>query len=110
MTENIKNSIEQYGKTISVTTADGAEVSTPKAFIQPLRSDYQSPLYEDYQNDKSTEQFLYIGLPETNLSDMPSGTLLKSDSNVYEIKMIEKVYISEEVAYERAVLEKHVSQ
>ena len=110
MIDIIQNTISLYGKTVTILDANKNTISSTKAFIQPLRSDYQSPLYEDYQQDKSVEQFLYIGLPEVNLNQLPSGTLIQSGSKIYAIKMSETVYLSEDVVYERAVLENYTSE
>ena len=110
MIDPVKTSILKYGQTITLIDGNEEIVSTSKAFIQPLRSDYQSPLYEDYQEDKSIEQFLYIGLPEVDLINMPSETLIKTDDMTYTIKKVENVYLSEKVIYERAVLEKYIAE
>ena len=98
--------IEQFGQEIQI--IDPSEnVFYTKAFIQPLRSDYQSPLYADYQENQGDEQYLYIGMPGVNLSSYPSGTLIKVNSKYYEIKKVEYVYFSGSVVYERAVLEEN---
>ena len=106
----LKIPISHYGQSITIMNANKETISTSTALIQPLRSDYQSPLYKDYQENDNTEQFLYIGLPETDLNSLPSDTLIESDSIIYKIKKIESFRLSDPVLYERAVLEKYTSE
>ncbi len=101
-----KSLIYRYGQKITVEIPN-ENPKTSRAFIQPLRSDYQSALYEDYQTDAMNEQYLYIGIPNVKLVNAPSGTLIKTDSETYTIKKIENVVVSGKVIYERAVLEKY---
>lgn len=101
-----KSLIYRYGQKITVEIPN-ENPKTSRAFIQPLRSDYQSALYEDYQTDAMNEQYLYIGIPNVKLVNAPSGTLIKTDLDTYTIKKIENVIVSGKVIYERAVLEKY---
>ena len=100
--------IEQFGQEIQIVDPS-QNVVYAKAFIQPLRSDYQSPLYADYLENQNDEQYLYIGMPGVNLSSYPSGTVIKLGEVTYDIKKVEYVYFSGNVVYERAVLEESSS-
>ena len=98
--------ITKYGQTVSIKKTALSDPETTKAFIQPLRSDYQSNLYGDYVETEGTEQFLYIGLPEYKLPDYPNTTRITFSNQPYAIKKAENVYFGENVLYVRAVLEK----
>ncbi len=100
----VQSLISNYGQTITIVDPSDNKI-TSKAFIQPLRSDYQSPLYADYMETPGTEQYLYIGLAKVKLSSYPSGTTIIADSKSYKIKKIENVYLTSKIIYERAVLE-----
>ena len=100
-----RNLISKYGQNIKVTKDNKKTYMNTKAFIQPLRCDMQSELYGDYTDSQNTEQYLYIGLPETKLSN--SGDAIVIVDNVdYKIKKAEEVIFSGKILYERAVLEK----
>lgn len=101
-----KSLIYRYGQKITIEIPNN-NPKISRAFIQPLRSDYQSALYEDYQTDAMNEQYLYIGIPSVKIVNAPSGTLIKTDSDTYTIKKSENVVVSGKVIYERAVLEKY---
>lgn len=101
-----KSLIYRYGQKITIEIPNENSKAS-RAFIQPLRSDYQSALYEDYQTDAMNEQYLYIGIPNIKLVNAPTDTLIKTDSDTYIIKKVENVIISGKVIYERAVLEKY---
>lgn len=98
--------IKKYGQTVSIKKTYSSDPEIDKAFIQPLRSDYQSSLYGDYIETEATEQFLYIGLPNHKLPDYPSTTRIIFSNQSYIIKKAENVYFGENVLYVRAVLEK----
>ena len=98
--------IKRYGQLVSIKKTSSSEPINTKAFIQPLRSDYQSNLYGDYIETEGTEQFLYIGLPDYNLPDYPNTTRLTFSNQSYTIKKAENVYFGENVLYVRAVLKK----
>lgn len=106
MFNDTKALISRYGQKIVIEIPEN-NPKTSKAFIQPLRSDYQSALYGDYQTEDTVEQYLYIGIPDNKLINAPSETLIKTDSDTYVIKKMENVNISGKVIYERAVLEKY---
>ena len=98
--------IKKYGQAISIKKTSSSDPQKTKAFIQPLRSDYQSSLYGDYIETEGVEQFLYIGLPDYKLTDYPSTTRIIFSNQSYVIKKAENVYFGESVLYVRAVLEK----
>ena len=98
--------IKKYGQPISIKKTSSSDPENTKAFIQPLRSDYQSGLYGDYIETEGTEQFLYIGLPEYKLTDYPNTTRITFSNQDYVIKKAENVYFGESIIYVRAVLEK----
>lgn len=101
MIKNVtKDIINQFGQSITVNNIKS------KALIQPLRSDYQSYLYMDYQTSENKEQFLYIGFSDVNLTESSSDTLIKTATESYRVIKSEKVYLSDTAVYERAVLEK----
>lgn len=106
MIEETKKLIEIYGQNISVNLFPEDIVKNSKAFIQPLRSDYQSLLYLDYAESSKVEQYLYIGSAELELYEHPNSIIKLSDSSKYTIKKVEKVYLLSKAIYERAVLEK----
>ena len=98
--------ISQYGQNITLTSSCKNLPLNFKAFIQPLRSDFQSDLYGDYKESETSEQFLYIGPPDINLKEYPDDTIIESNSEKFKIKKAENVYLSGKVIYERGVLEK----
>ena len=108
MLNYLKTLISSYGQSIAVTFTDASSKSKlikSRAFIQPLRSDEQSPLYGDYNSSNTTEQFLYIGKADVKLYACPEGTLIETASGKYKIKKAENVCLGKKVIYERAVLE-----
>lgn len=109
MLNYLKTLISIYGQNVTITFKDESENKNKslkaQAFIQPLRSDYQSPLYGDYNPDTTTEQFLYIGMADIKLCSCPSDTIIETSSEKYEIKKVESVYLGKKILYERAVLE-----
>jgi len=94
--------IKLYGQKIIIDYGD-SEKNT-YAFIQPLRKDEQSALYADYLNNNQDEQYLYIGLPENDICSHSESTIT-ADNVEYKIIKAEKVFFSNKVIYERAVLE-----
>ena len=102
--------ISNYGQSITVKKNEDDKPIHTKAFVQPLRCDYQSELYGDYvdSNNKNVEQYLYIGDPEIKLSSAPNAIITVDNQN-YFIKKAEEVIFSDKVLYERAVLEKSQS-
>ncbi len=104
MKARVETLISKFGQSVDITTSKEKNPIKVKAFIQPLRSNIQSELYEDYRDSDKTEQNLYIGLPGTNLSDNPSATLTFGGKN-YAIKKVEKVNVLGKDIYERAVIE-----
>ncbi len=111
MLNYLKTLISNYGQHITVTFTDStggkSKSIKSRAFIQPLRSDDQSPLYGDYNSSITTEQFLYIGKADVKLCSCPEGTVIETASGIYEIKKAENVYLGKKAIYERAVLEIH---
>ncbi len=103
-----RNLISKYGQKIQVTKDNKKTYIHTKAFIQPLRCDMQSELYGDYTDSQNVEQYLYIGLSETNLSNSEDAIVIV-DNIDYKIKKAEEVIFSGKVLYERAVLEKSTS-
>ena len=104
MKTRVETLISKFGQSVDITMSKEKNPIKVKAFIQPLRSNIQSDLYEDYSDSDKTEQNLYIGLPDTNLSDNPSATLTFGGKN-YAIKKVEKVNVLGKDIYERAVIE-----
>lgn len=102
--DNAKTLISKFGQDVKVQCTSEKTIKT-KAFIQPLRSDYQSPLYGDYLEETKTEQYLYIGLPNVKLNSYASTAVITAGLKNYSVKKVEYVYLSGEVIYERAVLE-----
>ena len=97
-----KSLIKKYGQKITV-SRNGKTVKS-FAFIQPLRADEQSGLYGDY-NDQSVEQYLYIGLPDCEIDDSGNTTITFNNQN-YSVVKSESVWLSNNIIYNRAVLEK----
>ncbi len=106
MKTKINYIIKQFGQETIIMKSQNDEPIYTKAFIQPLRCDYQSELYKDYMETEGTEQFLYIGPPECPISTYPDTTIITSGQQSYIIKKAESVYLSNTQMYERAVLEK----
>ncbi len=106
MQKNTKNIINQFGQNITILKSENDNPIHTKAFIQPLRCDYQSELYGDYVDTPGEEQFLFIGLPEDKISTYPDTTVITVNSQDYKIIKAETVYLSNTSMYERAVLEK----
>ncbi len=106
MQRNTKNLINKFGQSITILKSENDTPIYTKAFIQPLRCDYQSELYGDYVDTPGEEQFLYIGLPDDQISTYPSSTVITMNNQDYKIKKAETVYLSNTSMYERAVLEK----
>lgn len=98
--------INEFGQDITISQGENAPPIYTKAFIQPLRCDYQSEMYGDYLENPGDEQFLYIGLPDYPISEYPSTTTITLNNQNYTIKKAETVYLSNTAMYERAVLEK----
>lgn len=98
--------INKYGQSITILKSENDNPIYTKAFIQPLRCDYQSEMYGDYVDNPGDEQFLYIGLPEYPISTYPLTTIITMNNQNYTIKKAETVYLSNTPMYERAVLEK----
>ncbi len=98
--------INQFGQDVVIQTSENDNPIYTKAFIQPLRCDYQSEMYGDYQDNPGDEQFLYIGLSDYPISTYPNTTVITSNNQDYTIKKAETVYLSNTPMYERAVLEK----
>lgn len=111
MLNYLKTLISSYGQSITIAFKDNGEdkVIKSRAFIQPLRSDGQSPLYGDYNPDITNEQFLYIGRTDVKLTSRPSNTIIEASSGKYKIKKVENVYLGKKPIYERAVLEHYSS-
>ena len=100
MKSRVETLISKFGQNVEI--ALSKEKNSIKA--KALRSNMQSELYEDYRDSGKTEQHLYIGSPNINLSDTPSATLTFGGKN-YVIKKAEKVNVLGENLYERAVIE-----
>ena len=75
MKSRVETLISKFGQNVEIALSKEKNSIKAKAFIQPLRSNMQSELYEDYRDSGKTEQHLYIGSPNINLSDTPSATL-----------------------------------
>ena len=97
-----KNLIKKYGQKILISKNEVTAESF--AFIQPLRADDQSELYGDY-NPENAEQYLYIGLPDCEISDSGDTTIIFDNEN-YSVVKSESVWLSDKIIYNRAVLEK----
>lgn len=106
MEEKTKKLINNFGQDITIKESENDDPIYAKAFIQPLRCDYQSEMYGDYVDNPGDEQFLYIGLPDYPISTYPITTVITSNGQDYTIKKAETVYLSNRPMYERAVLEK----
>lgn len=109
METDAKNLILRYGQPITITKSSADTPKSTRAFIQPLRWDVQSPLYGDYEDSNKTEQFLYIGSPNFQLSTYPTTTVITCEGQNYIIVKAESVYLADQVIYERAVLEKQTA-
>ncbi len=97
-----KSLIKKYGQKITVSKS-GENIKS-SAFIQPLRADDQSTLYDDY-NKNDVEQYLYIGLPSCDIDDLGNTTITFDNEN-YSVVKSESVWLSNKKIYNRAVLEK----
>ena len=97
-----RNLIKKYGQPITITQS--GKITKSYAFIQPLRADDQSNLYGDY-NPLNNEQYLYIGLPDHELDDSGDMVITCKNDN-YSVIKAESVLLSNQVIYNRAVLEK----
>lgn len=104
-----KKLISLYGQDITINSNSLSVPISTKAFIQPLRSDYQSDMYGDYRETENEEQFLYIGLPEYSLSSYSENVTITSKNKTYVIKKSESVNLSGKPIYERAVLEEQTA-
>ena len=56
--DNAKTLISKFGQDVKVQCTSEKTIKT-KAFIQPLRSDYQSPLYGDYLEETNRAIFIH---------------------------------------------------
>lgn len=114
---NITKLILQYGQDITIKINNNInntqEIINTKSIIQALRSDFQSDLYGDYQdtNNNNTEQYLYIGPSNINLTNLikNNNIIINTNSEDYIIKKIEQVFLSGDCVYERGVLEKNTN-
>ncbi len=97
-----KTLIKKYGQKITV--SGNSKDLQSFAFIQPLRADDQSTLYDDY-NQNNVEQYLYIGLPDCPIDDSGDTTITFDNQN-YSVVKSESVMLSNKIIYNRAVLEK----
>ncbi len=97
-----KGLIKKYGQKITV--LKNKKTIKTSAFIQPLRADEQSVLYDDY-NKNNVEQYLYIGLPDCEIDDSGNTTIIFNNQN-YSVVKSESVMLSNRIIYNRAVLEK----
>ena len=109
MKTKTKMLITEFGQDITIKKSENDNLIYTKAFIQPLRCDYQSEMYGDYLDNPGDEQYLYIGLSEYPISTYPNTTVITSNNQNYTIKKAETVYLSNTPMYERAVLEKEIS-
>lgn len=98
--------IRKFGQDITIKIDEAHKEEPSKAIIQPLRWDAQSALYQDYLTENITEQFLYIGPPELELSKHIDTAIITANGQRYTLKMAEYVRVGNEVMYERAVMEK----
>ncbi len=106
MALNAKTLIERYGQNISIKKSSNSDLILTKAFVQPLRCDWQSELYGDYVDENKVEQFLYIGFAEHQINICPTTTVIIVENQNYVVKKAENVFFSGQAIYERAVLEK----
>ncbi len=108
MYDNSRRAFSQFGQKVTITNTAQNTKQVTRAFIQPLRSDYQSPMYGDFTS--KNEQFIYIGKPGVKLCQCDKeNTIIESNSGNYKIIQAEDVYLSEKVFYERALLEPYTS-
>lgn len=99
------NLIKKYGQKITISKS--GQTIKSSAFIQPLRADEQSNLYDDYNQNK-VEQYLYIGLPDCEIDDS-GNTTVSFDNENYSVVKSESVWLSNRIIYNRAVMEKQQS-
>lgn len=108
MYDNSKRAFSRFGQKVTIIDTKNNKKQVTDAFIQPLRSDYQSPMYGDFTS--KNEQFIYIGKPGVKLCKRDKdSTVVKSNSISYKIIQAEDVYLSGKVFYERALLELYTS-
>ena len=106
MNAKTKMLINDFGQDIIIQKSENDNPIYAKAFIQPLRCDYQSEMYGDYVDNPGDEQFLYIGSTDYPINEYPNTTVITLKNQNYTIKKAETVYLSNTPMYERAVLEK----
>lgn len=102
--------IQTYGQTISFKeTPQSSEVTTSKAFIQPVKyedylslSGYYSGESKIYSDD---DFYKYIGLADVRLDSFPNG-IISHEGTDYSIKDAEKIYVSNEIFYIKAIIQK----
>ena len=105
MKRSLSTVIERYGNTISV---KGQE-RTWKALIQPLR--YRNKLYVEETAvaagmiDRTA--YLYIGLPEDDLSVYPRGTLFVCDGQLMTMSHAETTCLKDGKEYVWAVFNRY---
>ena len=67
MALNAKTLIERYGQNISIKKSSDSDLILTKAFVQPLRCDWQSELYGDYVDENK----VVVTLTSMQISSSP---------------------------------------
>lgn len=108
MKDSLRSLIEKTGNTVSVQGQEGSW----HAIVQPLR--YRNKLYVEESSvpagmiDRTA--YLYIGLPENDLSVYPRGTLFVCDGQLLTLSHAETTCLKDESTYIWAVLNRYAKE
>lgn len=99
---SVKATINRYGESVKVIENEKA-VKT-KAFIQPLR--YQNKSYSFFVKDaiglKSTNKYLYIGMPDVVLKQ--DKCIIESPDKRFIVRRCETFFVKDFAVYQWAIL------
>ena len=103
---SLKNYIESFGTTVSL-SADGKSFGTPyRAFIQPLR--YKNKMYLMGIRSRvgwiDQSHYLYIGPAERDVAGLSSAARIKCKNENFYIVKAENVRLGEDIFYNWAVI------
>lgn len=103
---NVKSLFAEYGRQVVIYDKDDAEISKTNAFISPLR--YKNKMYLYGVNTEigynSQGYYLYIGPPDSDITQLSDGGYISCASEKYRIDRAEKVYKGNDVFYIWAVI------
>lgn len=104
---NIDSILRRFGRTVSLSGADGWQSEEFNAFIQPLR--YKTKLYlsGDFTpvGVNKNNVYLYIGPPRHDLTKLDETyRITDGDGCKYMVDKTEKIYIGDDPLYVWAVI------